>query len=581
MTECEVSSNSLTSPVIFSAGSLIMNESSVTNVASGATLPPLISVVPSTAVDVNLSYCSASYADVSTTDTGGRKLVIEYDTSAAVTVTSLLTNNNFAVYLGTVSKDIFVNVGPSGSVSMTQGANVCTLDGNATSITGIAQAGGVTFLDNVPSGGSGAVYQATYYKSAVQNLSSGNTDITFDLSGASNNDGGYITHTGGSTNFVVVESGLYQLEWNATILANGATWLSTTNKGISIDITRSPTAEQVTVVQNAFIASGTNYAQSACSTFDLLAGDVINCRISNTFTGGPAQAQCVQNTIDLNTWFSWRYVSTGPAGPPGAAGAAGAVGATGATGVTGATGATGATGPGVTGATGVTGPEGPVGVTGATGETGPGLTGATGVTGPEGPIGVTGATGPTGPPRAFITDSLAYLGFSSANLGSTGAIQIDLGNDNTLVTMNLGPVAGAGIVIDASGGNLYLNSSASLNILAASGYGAAGQVLTAIGGSPPSACDWAAPSIVAAGAIDNTLFALDMASTQYYKVVTVTGVTSGARVVVTTSGTNPTLCASAWITTVVPSSNALTIWVAADPAGTLGDWEAHYMISSF
>jgi hypothetical protein len=97
MDECEVSSSSLTSPAIFSAGSLIMNESSVINVASGDTLPPLISVVPTTAVDVNLSYCSASYADVSTTDTGGRKLVIEYDTGAAVNVTSVLTNNNFAV----------------------------------------------------------------------------------------------------------------------------------------------------------------------------------------------------------------------------------------------------------------------------------------------------------------------------------------------------------------------------------------------------------------------------------------------------------------------------------------------------
>jgi hypothetical protein len=389
----------------------------------------------------------------------------------------------------------------------------------------------VTFLDNVPSGGVGEVYQATYYKSTVQNLSSGNTDITFDLSGSWNNPNGYITHTGGSADFTVVESGLYQLEWNATILANGATWLSTSNKGISIDITRSPTAEQVTIGQSAFIASGTNYLQSACSTLDLVAGDVINCRISNTFTGGPAQAQCLQNVIDLNTWFTWRYVSTGPAGPAGAAGAAGAVGATGATGVTGATGFTGATGEtgmtgdtGVTGATGATGFTGPTGATGMTGDTGvtgatgmtgdTGVTGATGFTGATGDTGVTGATGatgatgftgatgetgPTGPPRAFITDSLAYLGFSAANLGSTGAIQIDIGNDASLVTMNLGPVSltGASIQIDASNGNLNLNSSANLNILAPGGYGTAGQVLTALGGGPPGGCDWAAPVLVA------------------------------------------------------------------------------------
>ena len=283
-----------------------------------------------------------------------------------------------------------------------------------------------------PEGATGAtgpalpLYQATYYKSVVQNLTSGNTDITFDLTGAWNNDNGYITHSSGSTDFTVVQAGLYQLEWNATILANGATWLTTSNKGISIDITRSPTAEQVTIGQSAFIASNTNYLQSVCSTFDLAVGDVINCRISNTFTGGPAQAQCVQNTIDLNTWFSWRYVSTGPAGPAGEtgpsgpSGSAGTPGETGPTGETGPSGAagtpggaTGATGPtgvsgpqgaqgevgasgaaganGVTGATGVTGPEGPQGVIGFTGETGP-----TGVSGPSGPAGANGETGPTG-----------------------------------------------------------------------------------------------------------------------------------------------------------------------------------------
>jgi hypothetical protein len=171
-----------------------------------------------------------------------------------------------------------------------------------------------------PTGVESALYQATYYKSTVQNLTSGNTDLTFDLSGAWNNPNGYITHTDGTTAFNVVQAGLYQLEFNATILANGATWTTTTNKGISIDITRSPTAEQGIIPQFALIASGTQYSQSACATVNLQVGDVINCRITNTFTGGPAQAQCIQNTIDLNTFFTWRYVSTGPAGPAGPTG---------------------------------------------------------------------------------------------------------------------------------------------------------------------------------------------------------------------------------------------------------------------
>jgi len=185
-----------------------------------------------------------------------------------------------------------------------------------TNIT-IDQPNGNVTINSSGGGGGGEVFQATYYKSVAQNLTSGNTDMTFDEEGSWNNDNGYITHTGGTADFTVVQAGLYQLEFNATILANGATWLTTSNKGISIDITRSPTAEQVTIGQSAFIASGTNYLQSVCSTFDLAAGDVINCRISNTFTGGPAQAQSLQNTIDLNTWFTWRYVASGGASPAG------------------------------------------------------------------------------------------------------------------------------------------------------------------------------------------------------------------------------------------------------------------------
>jgi hypothetical protein len=185
-----------------------------------------------------------------------------------------------------------------------------------TNIT-IDQPNGNVTINSSGGGGGGEVFQATYYKSVVQNLTSGNTDMTFDLSGSWNNENGYITHTDGTANFTVVQAGLYQLEFNATILANGATWTSTTNKQISIDITRSPTAEQLIISQNAFMASGTNYLQSLCSTYNLEAGDVINCRVVNTFTGGPAQASGVTNTFDLNTWFTWRYVASGGASPAG------------------------------------------------------------------------------------------------------------------------------------------------------------------------------------------------------------------------------------------------------------------------
>jgi hypothetical protein len=183
-----------------------------------------------------------------------------------------------------------------------------------------------SFLDNVPSGG-GAVYQATYYKTTAQNMTSGNTDVTFDGEATWNNDNGYITHTGGTTAFTVVQAGLYQLEFNATILINGATWSTTANKTINIDITRSPTAEQ-TIVSSTGLQGQQSYSQNICSTFYLNAGDVINLRLGNIFTSGPAQIQQLQNTFDFNTFFTWTYVSaSGGGGGGGVTSVAGLTGA--------------------------------------------------------------------------------------------------------------------------------------------------------------------------------------------------------------------------------------------------------------
>jgi hypothetical protein len=157
------------------------------------------------------------------------------------------------------------------------------------------------------------VYQATYYKSVAQTLVNGSTDITFDQLASWNNVGGYITHTSGTTAFTVVQAGLYQLEWNASVLANGATWNTGNSKVISIDITRSPTAEQIVIGQTAVTATTQDYTQSLSASFYLEAGDVINCRIQGNFATATPTAAGVLNTIDLGTWFSWRYVSSGGA----------------------------------------------------------------------------------------------------------------------------------------------------------------------------------------------------------------------------------------------------------------------------
>ena len=149
---------------------------------------------------------------------------------------------------------------------------------------------------------------AQYYKSVNQNLTSGSTDITFNLTQPWNNDGGYITHTNGTSNFTVVQSGLYQLEFSATINANGATWNVGTNKVISLDITRIGIAEVVAIGQANNTATTTSYIQSVCSSFYLVAGDIINCRVQNNYATATPNVAGITNSFDLNTFFTWRFI---------------------------------------------------------------------------------------------------------------------------------------------------------------------------------------------------------------------------------------------------------------------------------
>jgi hypothetical protein len=88
--------------------------------------------------------------------------------------------------------------------------------------------------------------------------------------------------------------------------------------------------------------------------------------------------------------------------------------------------------------------------------------------------------------------------------------------------------------------------------------------------------------IVAVGTISSVDFTADGGSGQYYKAVAITGMTTAANVQVTTSGTDPVICASAWITTAIPTTDLLTVWTYDDPnTGSAGAWAATYCVNSF
>ena len=310
---CELVSEAEEGNMIDMIGNLTIRNSSITNIAAGTTLAPLILFASGATLTpvLNLEGSVLRYTDLQT-DAAGNKLAIKFDADAQP-ITATMTNCTIDIKLGGGQTNIVKNVGAS-NVTLSQSANSCLSDGKDIDTTNI-NLPVMAFLQNSPTGGGGggAVYQATYYRSAQQNLTSGATDLTFDEEAAWNNDNGYITHTGGTAAFTVVQAGLYQLEFNATIIANGSTWTNLL-KQISVDITRAPTPEFVTIAQNGSMPSNTNYGQSLCSTFNLEAGDVINCRVSNTYATGTPYAQGVTNTIDLNTWFTWRYVSASGGG---------------------------------------------------------------------------------------------------------------------------------------------------------------------------------------------------------------------------------------------------------------------------
>jgi hypothetical protein len=218
---------------------------------------------------------------------------VKLDTSGKVYFNEGLSTvtDGVGLVVGTEGSTLTFPLDPTGSFNVGEIINVSTINSAAYPIP---------------------VRQATYYNSTAQNLTSGNTDITFDLEAAYNNDAGYITHTSGTSTFEVVQAGVYTLEFNAIVLANDGTFTSGVNRICSINITRSPNGERPVITTSGLQATTANYGQSVSATYYLEAGDVINMRLNSTFSGGsptPPQVSGVTNTFDYNTFFTWRFIS--------------------------------------------------------------------------------------------------------------------------------------------------------------------------------------------------------------------------------------------------------------------------------
>jgi hypothetical protein len=154
------------------------------------------------------------------------------------------------------------------------------------------------------------VYIGQYYKTTTQNAPTGSTDVTFDGTASWNNANGYITHTNGTANFVCQQAGVYQLELNLYMSANGSTW-TTLAKDVAINITRIGIAEQQ-ILRNRFsVATSIDWSNSLVGTVRLEAGDIIQNVVTQTVTGTPL-IQGLQNTFDYNTTFTFKVIEELP-----------------------------------------------------------------------------------------------------------------------------------------------------------------------------------------------------------------------------------------------------------------------------
>ena len=143
-----------------------------------------------------------------------------------------------------------------------------------------------------------------YYKTSGQPFPSGNLDVTFQATQPWS-DLSAITKTS-LTDFTVNERGIYQLEFNIAVNPNTAAWTNL-SKVAAIDVSRG--SELSITSQYTFQNSASFYAISVVATYELLIGDVINCRTQSIHTGS-ANIASIAGGFDLNTYFTWRQIRT-------------------------------------------------------------------------------------------------------------------------------------------------------------------------------------------------------------------------------------------------------------------------------
>jgi hypothetical protein len=152
------------------------------------------------------------------------------------------------------------------------------------------------------------VIVGSYYKSVNQLASSGNTNISFDLS-ESWTIPGYIDLSTSQTEFVVNTAGLYVLSTALTVDPNAQTWIDGLRKAVVIDIIRGPL--EAIFSNSVYPNSNISYDTEASGTVKLEIGDIIRIRsVCNLTSAGQYSIRGTTGNIDRNTWFTFQRLGS-------------------------------------------------------------------------------------------------------------------------------------------------------------------------------------------------------------------------------------------------------------------------------
>jgi hypothetical protein len=152
---------------------------------------------------------------------------------------------------------------------------------------------------------------AIFSKSANENIVTGTTVIGFNTNASYNSPIVLNTYTAGSDNstFTFGASGLYGVELNVSVSANGSQWTGSPLRQVSFVLTRGGTTATIGS-DTVNITSGIDYSIHAHIVFPFLVGDSLQIQHIGVVTSGTPLILGLANTFDLNTWAVFSYIKS-------------------------------------------------------------------------------------------------------------------------------------------------------------------------------------------------------------------------------------------------------------------------------